>query len=595
MTDQKNLVLAIVVSIAILLGFQYFYEAPRRAAQQAQLAQQQAEQTVTTPTATAPAGTNAAVPPGGPATLAVPATASPAPAAIRDRDAVLRDSVRIPIKTPRLRGSIATVGARLDDLSLADYHETTDKASPAIELLSPVGAAAPYYAEFGWIPAGENRTLALPDDQTVWTSDGGTLTPDHPVVLRWDNGQGLVFERQIAIDANYMFTVVQRVHNNTDQPVTLLPYGLVSRHGTPPTLGFRLLHEGPLGVFDGRLTEYSYTDFKGEQTFTKTSTGGWIGITDKYWLVSLVPDQKEALTARFVHTLPDHQDRWQVDTLGDRVVVAAGATGETSARLFAGAKQVRLLDSYAKTLGIPYFDRAIDFGWFYFLTKPIFYALDYLGRLFGNFGIAILVFTLFVKIVLFPIANRSYRSMSKMKALQPQVKEIRDRFGDDKERMSQEMMALYKREKANPVSGCLPMVIQIPVFFSLYKVLFVTIEMRHAPFFGWIHDLSAPDPTSFVNLFGLLPFDAPTMLHLGAWPLLMGVTMFLQQKLNPAPPDPTQAKIMMAMPIVFTFMLANFSAGLVIYWAWNNSLSILQQWLIMRRTKVGSAVTGAKP
>ncbi|HYD32299.1 MAG TPA: membrane protein insertase YidC [Azospirillaceae bacterium] len=575
MTDQRNLILAIVISIAILLGFQYFYEAPRVKERQAQQAAQRAQQTEET-TAPTPAV------PGGPVAVAP----SAAPATTRSREQVLAEqqAQRIRVSTPALHGSINAVGGRIDALTLADYHETPDPKSPEIVLLSPAGSESPYYAEFGWVP--EDKSVKVPDANTVWTVQGGQLTPDSPVILSWNNGQGLTFERIVAVDKNYMFTVNQHVQNDSGQPVALHAYALISRHNTPQTAGFYILHEGPLGVVDGTLKEFKYSDLQGETSKEFKSTGGWLGITDKYWLVSLAPEQKAPVSARFLHTVRDNQDRYQVDYLGDAVTVKPGETGGTSWHMFAGAKQVRLLDTYSSELGIEKFDLAIDFGWFYFLTKPFFYALDFLGRLFGNFGVAILVFTVFVKAVFFPLANKSYVSMSKMKALQPQMQQLRQRFAEDPQRMNQELMALYKREKVNPVSGCLPILIQIPVFFALYKVLFVTIEMRHAPFFGWIHDLSAPDPTTIFNLFGLLPFSPPAFLMIGIWPLIMGVTMWLQQKLNPAPADPMQQKVFAFLPIIFTFMLASFPAGLVIYWAWNNALSILQQWVIMRRMGV---------
>jgi len=568
MTDQRNLILAIALSIAILLGFQYFYEGPR--VQQQRQQAQQAQQTE--------------VPVNVPSPAAQVETPKDAAQLVAEQ---FQAGTRVKIDTPALHGSVNLVGARIDDLKLADFRETTDPKSPEIVLLAPAGAPNAYYAEFGWVP--EDRTQPVPDANTKWTAQGQTLSPDKPLTLTWDNGKGLVFERTIEVDKNFMFTVTQRVRNNSGQPVKLLPYSLVSRHGTPHTEGFYILHEGPLGVFDGKLAEHNYDDLREAGTITKTTTGGWIGITDKYWLVSLVPDQKSAQTARFVHTTANNQDRFQVDLMGQAVEVAPGGTVENTKRLFAGAKQVRLLDYYADQLGITNFDLAIDFGWFYFLTKPFFYALDFLGGLFGNFGVAILVFTVVVKAAFFPLANKSYQAMSKMKKLQPEMTKIRERFADDKVRQQQEMMALYKREKVNPMAGCLPIVIQIPVFFALYKVLFVTIEMRHAPFFGWIRDLSAPDPTTIFNLFGLIPWDPPALLMLGIWPIIMGITMWLQQKLNPAPPDPVQAKMFQILPIVFTFMLASFPAGLVIYWAWNNLLSIAQQWLIMRR--MGVSVT----
>jgi len=578
MTDQRNLIIAIALSIAILLGFQYFYEKPR-VEQQKQLAAQQAAQTEQ----------SAPAPASGSPGVQVPGTVAPGSVEVaKDRATLLAEQIaagsRVRIDTPSLHGSVNLVGGRIDDLTLATYHETPDPKSGEIVLLAPAGTPQAYFADFGWVPEGAG--VATPTDRTVWTANGTALTPDKPLLLSWDNGQGLVFERMVAVDPDFMFTVTQTVRNTGAAPVRLLPYSLISRSGTPQTSGYYILHEGPLGVFDGKLAERSYEDLRKKGDEPLPTTGGWIGITDKYWLVSLVPDQKEKVTARFKHTVVGNTDRYQADTLGAAVEVAPGATVQQNARLFAGAKQVKLLDAYADKLGITNFDLAIDFGWFYFLTKPFFYALDFFARVIGNFGIAILMLTICVKAVFFPLANKSYKAMSKMKALQPKMQELREKFGDDQARMNQELMAMYKREKVSPVSGCLPIIIQIPVFFSLYKVLFVTIEMRHAPFFGWIHDLSSPDPTTIFNLFGLIPWTPPAMLHLGLWPIIMGVTMYLQQKMNPAPPDPIQQKVFQFLPIVFTFMLAGFPAGLVIYWAWNNLLSVLQQWTIMRRMGV---------
>ncbi len=586
MTEQQNLIIAIALSIAILLGFQFFYEMPR---QQQQQAEQQRQQEMLTPSPATVSAVPGEVPSSVPG-MSAPIGATAVPKA-RPRAELVTDqvaaSLRIKIATPRLIGSVARTGARLDDLQLADYRETTDPKSPEIGLLAPTGTEHPYYAEFGWVPA--DHSVVVPDAATVWTAATDQLTPLQPLTLTWDNGHGLVFEKVVAVDANYMFTVTDRVRNTGDQPVTLLPYGLVSRQGTPTTQGFFILHEGPVGVLDGTLKEVKYKDLQDKPAVQSTTTGGWIGITDKYWLVSLIPDQQQSVTARFLSTKRNGEDRYQVDILGEPMTATPGATIESARRMFAGAKEVKLLDRYAAELGITKFDLAVDFGWFYFLTKPFFYCLDFLRGIFGNFGVAILVFTVLVKAVFFPLANQSYRSMSKMKQLQPQITAIRERCGDDKERMNQEMMALYKREKANPIAGCLPILIQIPVFFALYKVLFVTIEMRQAPFFGWIQDLSAPDPTSLFNLFGLIPWTPPHMLMIGIWPLIMGMTMWFQQKLNPTPPDPVQQKIFAVLPFVFTFMLAGFPAGLVIYWAWNNSLSIAQQWLIMH--KMGVKVT----
>ncbi len=585
MSDQRNMVIAIVLSIVILIGFQYFF--PPARFQQTAPPQTTAGETTAGGTASAPSApgteaSNVPAPPGA-ATGApggVPSQAT-APGAVETRAAVIAATPRLRIDSPRLRGSIALVGARLDDLILKDYRETTDPTSPQITLLNPLGSAGAYYAEFGWVPADPATKVPGPD--AVWRADRATLGDDGPVTLSWDNGEGLRFTRRIALDDNYMFTVTQRVENRGDKSVTLYPYGLINRTGTPKTLGYYILHEGLLGVLGESLIEVKYKDLKDERTQTHDSTGGWLGITDKYWLAALVPDQASKIKGRFVYTQRKKIDKFQADYQRDAITVAPGAGAEVTDRLFAGAKEVSLLDQYRDDLGIPLFDRAVDFGWFYFLTRPIFFLIDLFNHWLGNFGLSILLLTVIIKALFFPLANKSYRAMSKMKKLQPMMTELREKYKDDKAQLQKELMALYKTEKVNPMSGCLPIVVQIPVFFSLYKVLFVTIEMRHAPFFGWIQDLSSPDPTSVFNLFGLLPFDPPSMLAIGAWPLAMGITMFLQQKLNPQPPDPTQAKIMMMLPIVFTFMFARFPAGLVIYWTWNNILSIAQQWVIMRR------------
>jgi YidC/Oxa1 family membrane protein insertase len=410
------------------------------------------------------------------------------------------------------------------------------------------------------------------------------------VTLSWTNPEGVTFNRTFSVDENFMFTVTQRVDNGGEGDLTLLPYSLIARYGTPEVSGFFILHEGPLGVFDGTLDEVDYSDLQDDGVVQQKSTGGWIGITDKYWLTALIPEADTTNGYRFFYERFEDQDRYQVDFVGPPVTVAQNASVDVTSRMFVGAKEVRLLDGYSEAFNITGFDRAIDFGWFYFLTKPLFYFLLYIKDVVGNLGVAILLLTVVIKIFFFPLANKSYKAMSQMRKLQPQIAKMKERFGDDKVRFNQEMMALYKKEKVNPASGCLPMLVQIPVFFALYKVLFVTIEMRHAPFFGWIQDLSAPDPTSVWNLFGLIPWDPstviPAVINIGAWPLIMGFTMWIQQKINPQPPDPLQAKIMMMLPVVFTFLLAQFPAGLVIYWAWNNILSVAQQWVIMRRMGV---------
>src|SRR5438477_7208376 len=575
--EQRNLLLAIVVSVVILIGFQYLFEKmrpPTPATPPSPAATQTAPAPGTTsPGATAPAETGAAGQASGTAV---------APAA-ETREQAIAKQPRVRINTPRLHGSVALTGGRIDDLTLATYHETVDPKSPEVVLLWPKGTKDPYFAEFGWV-AGTSGTK-VPGPDTQWSASGGPLTPTQPLTLTWDNGAGLVFTRTITIDENYMFTVRDTVRNGGGTPVNLLPYALISRTGTPQVGGYYSLHEGLIGELGG-LREVTYSSIEAGKPIDYSSTGGWLGFTDKYWLTALVPPQEDAIKARFTHVLQGGVDRYQTDYLGSQITVPADGTAATSTRFFAGAKEFNLLDAYAKS-GIPHFDLAIDFGWFYFLTKPIFLTLQFFYGLLGNFGLAILLLTLLIKLAFFPLANKSYAAMSKMKLLQPEMQKIRERFPDDKARQQQEIMAMYKKVGANPLAGCLPIIIQIPVFFSLYKVLFVTIEMRHAPFFGWLHDLSAPDPTTFVNLFGLLPFTPPeaiaSYVAIGAWPLLMGVTMFLQQKLNPQPVDPVQARMFMLLPIVFTYMLSAFPAGLVIYWAWNNLLSIAQQWAIMHR------------
>jgi YidC/Oxa1 family membrane protein insertase len=571
--EQRNLLLAIVLSVGILIGFQFLIEHFHLAKPPA-------------PPTTAPGTTAQGTPPGvgapsEPGIVGPQATpGAPQSSSILTRETAIAEQPRIRINTPRLHGSIALRGGRIDDLTLASYHEAPNPASPEVVLLQPSGTGHAYFAEFGWVAGTPGA--AVPGPETSWAASGGRLTPASPITLTWDNGQGLVFTRRISVDENYMFTVRDAVRNSTATPVTVSPYALITRTGTPEVGGYFILHEGPVGYLAGSLREYGYTSIEPANPKEYNSTGGWLGFTDKYWLTSIVPPQDVTVKARFIHRIEGGVSRYQTDFLSPPITVPGEGTAVTEVRFFGGAKEVNLLDAYAES-GIPHFDLAIDFGWFYFLTKPIFLVLQWFYGLLGNFGLAILLLTLIIKILFFPLANKSYQAMSKMKLLQPEMQKIRERFPDDKARQQQEMMEMYKRVGANPVAGCLPIIIQIPVFFALYKVLFVTIEMRHAPFFGWIHDLSAPDPTTIVNLFGLIPYTPPHFLMIGAWPLIMGVTMFLQQKLNPQPVDPVQARMFMLLPVVFTYMLAAFPAGLVIYWAWNNLLSIAQQWAIMHR------------
>jgi YidC/Oxa1 family membrane protein insertase len=536
--------------------------------------------------------------PAQPGLPQIPGQAAPPSAAVPiTRAAALAMSARVPIATDSLQGSIALKGGRLDDLALVKFRETVDPKSPPIVLLSPSGGPEPFYAEFGWTNAA-GATVKVPTADTPWTqASTGALAISHPVTLTYDNGEGLEFRRTIAIDNKYLFTIKDEVVNKSEKAVSLFPFALISRHGTPVTQGYYILHEGFIGVLGDKLQEYTYKniedakpDGEGKKYVKFDVINGWLGITDKYWAAALLPETKAHLEAHFSTGLLGNQKTYQADYLGlDAQTIAPGATGSVNARLFAGAKEVQVVNDYEKQLGLDRFDRLIDWGWFYFITKPLFNVIDYLYRLVGNFGVAILLVTVLIKAAFFPLANKSYASMAKMKAVQPQMAALKARYPDDKAKQQQELMALYKKEKINPLAGCLPIAIQIPVFFSLYKVLFVTIEMRHAPFFGWIHDLSAPDPTNLFTLFGLIPFD-PTVLpvigpflHLGAWAIIMGITMWAQMKLNPTPPDPTQAMIFNWMPLIFTFMLATFPAGLVIYWAWNNSLSVLQQSVIMRK------------
>lgn len=558
MNDHKNIIIAFGLSVLILFGSDYLFKLYRPAP----ILQPVTQQVIPI---TPPADQTA--------TLEGP---------ILTRAQALQRERRIEIHTPRVHGSLNLTGAFFDDLTLEKYHETTNPKSPQIVLLSPAHTQDPYRAFFRWLTT--DATVRLPDAQTLWKADQSTLTPETPVTLSWNNGQGLLFQQIITVDQEYMFTITQRVTSKAAQPFSLGIQGNVTRGGVPPTSGFFILYEGPLGVFNGTLKEITYDSLKEQPSVEQPLSVGWLGMTDKYWLVALVPNQKTKMSGAFHYKAQQPSPFYQVDFREELQILQPGATFEATNYLFAGAKELRVLDDYEKSREINHFDLAVDFGWFYFLTKPIFYALDWLKQLTGNFGIAILLFTVILKILFFPLANKSYRSMARMKSLQPMIEQLRARFGDDKQRLNEEMMAIYKREKINPVSGCLPMLAQIPVFFALYKVLFITLEMRHAPFFGWIQDLSAPDPTTLFNLFGLIPWTPPSLLMVGIWPLIMGATMFIQQKLNPPPADPVQEKMFLyVMPLVFTTMLAQFPAGLVIYWAWNNILSVAQQYLIMRQ------------
>jgi YidC/Oxa1 family membrane protein insertase len=578
--NNRNFILAIVLSIGVLFAWQYFFVPKHTPAPATQTAEQQQQQQQTE---------QGPPQPGGEAQSGGAPQPGPSAAPTLTREEALAQSPRVAIDTPSVKGSIALKGGRIDDLTLKDYRETVEPTSPLVVLLSPAGGPHAYYAEHGWVAEG-GEDLGLPGSDTVWTAESaGPLTPQSPVTLSYDTGKGLKFTRTISLDDKYMFTVDDQVTNTGPDTVTLYPYALVSRHETPHVQGFYILHEGLIGVVDDNgLEEISYKKaLEAAEPAKFASQHGWLGITDKYWATVVIPEQGKGFKATFSGTTKgEGRDRFQTDYLMDALAIPAGSTGEAKGQVFAGAKEVNTVDAYAERYGIPKFDLLIDWGWFYFLTKPLFFALDFFYKLVGNFGVAILIVTLCIKLVLFPLANKSYVSMSKMKLLAPEMQRIKERYGDDRMRQQQAMMELYKKEKVNPASGCLPILVQIPVFFALYKVLFVTIEMRHAPFFGWIKDLSAPDPTSIFNLFGLIPWEPPHLLMIGIWPIIMGITMWVQMKLNPAPPDPVQQKIFAWMPVFFTFLLASFPAGLVIYWAWNNFLSVIQQSVIMARQGV---------
>jgi len=572
--DNKNFILAIVLSMLIIFGWQYFYAAPL----QKKLATETA-QTQTGAPATAQGQQQAAPAAGG----AVPGTT--AAAAPANRDEVIAATPRVKIETPYVAGSINLQGAQIDDLHLLRYRETVDPKSPTITFLSPNGTPGALFAEQGLVAA--TGTLAkLPDSKTLWTApEGAVLSEGQPVTLTWDNGEGLRFSRKIEIADEYVFTVTQTVENTTQAPVAVIPYARLQRQDTPLVAGYWVFFEGMLGWLDGSLHEIHYKDVADQTEPQKVDTsGGWLGFTDKYWAAAVIPAQDKPVTASFLHTKADGRDLYQTDYLArEALVVAPGASATTTDHVFAGAKVVRTINAIETKYQIQGFNYVIDWGWFYFLTKPFFYLLDWLKGLVGNFGIAILLATVLVKLAVLPLANKSYASMSKMKKLQPEMEKLKQEYPDDRMKQQQGMMELYKREKVSPLSGCLPVVVQIPIFFALYKVILTSIELRHAPFFGWIQDLSAPDPTSLFNLFGLIPWTPPHMLMIGVWPIIMGITMWLQMRLNPTPPDPVQASLFNWMPVIFTFMLGSFPVGLVIYWAWSNTLSILQQSVIMKR------------
>ena len=571
--SNRNTIIFAVCAMLLLLAYQFLVMGPQTQRRQAELKARE----------TAGAKTPGILAPG----------VNPKPVFVT-RGTAIAASPRAQINTPALQGSIALKGARIDDLVLKTYRQTVDPKSPPVELLRPEGTKHAWFTEFGWTGA---NLPGLPTPDTVWTlAQGETLAPGKPLVLTYTNGQGLNFVRKIEVDDQFMFTVTDTLANATAAGITVVPYASVQRQGAPKTESTNA-HEGAVGIMDGVLQMLKYKDWKkaGEKNFS--AKGGWLGITDKYWLAAIVPDQAEQIHAAYRVTPSAGVDVYEANFVGQPRAVAAGQSLTHVTHMFAGAKTVPALKAYQANLGIPWFEDAVDWGRLYFITKPIFWTLEKFFALFGNFGLAILALTVVVKVIFFYPANLSFESMTKMKKIQPDVEQLRAKFKDDPAKQQQELMALYGREKINPLLGCLPMLATIPVFLALFKVLSVSIEMRHAPFFGWVQDLSAPDPTSLFTLFGLIPWDptiipmvGPVLAHLGVWPLLYGLGQWLTMAMSPPAPDPMQQKMMQWMPVIFTFLLSTLSVGLLIYYSWSNLLTILQQYVIMRRFKVDNPI-----
>ncbi|MCB9990121.1 MAG: membrane protein insertase YidC [Rhodospirillales bacterium] len=562
--DLKNLILFIVLALGVWMVFDHFLlkpkvEALRTAQEQQQEAYRDAAQ-------------------GGDEGQAQ---------ALRARAEVIAEGPRIKIETDKITGSIALTGARIDDVSLNDYFQTMEKIRN-VNLMSPMGSFHPRYAAFGW--ADDAKKIKVPTKKTVWKLAEGSpdvLRPDQPVTLYWDNGQGLRFEREIGVDDNYLFTVKQRLVNTGDKYVSLFPYAIMVQHGLPEELyGRWIVHEGPIGYIDGELTELSYKKIKKEQYTENLGDKGWFGMTEHYWFTGMFPEHQKDNVFHFVYVTPEEAkhvlDRYQVDVMGPARTINAGETVEHVTRVYVGPKKLSILEDYEKQYGWDHIDLAVDFGMYYFMTKPLYKLLHWLGNMAGNFGIGIIMLTFIVRIFVFPLANTSYRSFAKLRKIGPQMSELREKYGDDKEKLQAGLVKLYEKEKVNPMAGCMPILIQIPIFFALFKVLQISIEMRHAPFYGWINDLSAPDPTSIFNLFGLIPWDPPQALMIGVWPCLMGFFMILQKKMSPPPQDKMQKTMMDIMPYFITYILSSFAAGLVIYWTFSNALSVLQQYIIMK-------------
>jgi YidC/Oxa1 family membrane protein insertase len=561
MDNQKNLLIAVVLSVVILVGFDFFFKPEKKQLQESSVEQNQINQNV-----------------GSDKDENIPSINSQIETTQVDENKILEE--RISFNSKRLSGTINLIGATLDDLSLKDYFESINKEKK-INILNPVSSVSPYFLRIGW--ASPDKSIKLPNKNSTWKSVKKNYNENEKIQLEWNNNEGLTFYRTIEFDENFMISVIDKVQNGSSKTIKLTNFSYLRRLNYRPENKFFILHEGPLGVFNDTLKEVSYDEIEENNEIIETTKNGWIGYTDHYWQVTIFPETNETFKARFKN-LKDKRNSIQIDFINENIkTLKSGDFLETKSYIFAGAKEVPLIDQYIKKIGINKLDLSVDFGWFYFLTKPLFYALHFLSSLVGNFGVGIIILTICIRVVLFPLANKSFKSMNSMKMITPEIQRIRERYKDDRQRMNQEMFAMYKEKKINPAAGCLPILIQIPIFFALYKVLFVSIEMRHAPFFGWIQDLSAPDPTSLFNLFGLIPWDTPALLTIGIWPILMGVTMFLQQKINPPPPDPIQAKIFMMLPFIFTFLLATFPSGMVVYWTINNILSIAQQYILLRK------------
>jgi len=563
--NQRNIILAVILTALILFGWpyalEYFFPAPPETI----------EQSVEAPR------------PGLDNRNAVPDPETPAK--LRERAAVLAEGTRVPIAAPRVRGSINLKGARIDDLTLTDYREGLDKQSPPVHLFSPAGTADQYFAQFGWVA----QNIATPTSSTVWQAEGGRLSPGSPVTLHWTNPTGQRFEIRLAIDENYLITATQRVVNNGEKPVTLRPIALVNRTRANADKSTWTVRNGPLGVFDGAAEfGYGYDEVAeaGRNGVDFSQNVGWLGFTDHYWLAALIPgaSSEKGLDGTF-RSLGD--GIFQAELLHGAQTIAPGKVASRESLVFAGAKETELLDNYVDARGIPLLDRAVDWGWFIWFEKPIFKLLNWLFGQVRNFGVAIILLTIIIRGLMFPVAQKQFASMAQMRAVQPKMKALQERYKDDKQKLQQEMMELYRKEKVNPLAGCLPMFLQIPIFFALYKVLLLAIEMRHQPFVGWIHDLSAPDPLTPVNLFGLLPFDPPSFIAIGVLPIILGITMWLQFRLNPAPMDPVQQQVFSIMPWMLMFVMAPFAAGLQLYWSVSNILTIAQQkWLYSRHPQL---------